>query len=187
MPPNNTLESAQDVIPGLATLSSGQRVEQYLEAEFSRPHVKGGTRLPTIRQLATHLNVSPTTVNAVFQKLAKDGHIHTRGKAGTFLIAVPRRKNEHLSIAVGAPLGEDAASDAWVSQIGFGVFRAAVRANTPITLFGLPSSLNYKSDLKEKLLADRRRADGLILFPMVYFASENREEVCASYERDRKS
>src|SRR5262245_19959972 len=111
----------------LLARSPSQRVEEYLEAEFSRPHVKGGSRLPTIRQLANHLHVSSTTVNSVFQKLAKNGNIHTRGKAGTYLVSVPRKKNDHLRVAVGAHLGNDAASDAWISQIGFGVFRAAIR------------------------------------------------------------
>jgi DNA-binding transcriptional MocR family regulator len=48
-----------------------------------------GTRLPPIRQIARELGLSPTTVSAAWQLLARSGAIHTDGRRGTS-VAEPR-------------------------------------------------------------------------------------------------
>jgi DNA-binding transcriptional MocR family regulator len=55
-----------------------------------------GERLPTVRELATGLGVSPTTVSEAWQSLAAVGAIDARGRQGTFVRqptgpAMPRR------------------------------------------------------------------------------------------------
>jgi DNA-binding transcriptional MocR family regulator len=55
-----------------------------------------GERLPTVRELATELGVSPTTVSEAWQSLAAVGAIDARGRQGTFVRqptgpAMPRR------------------------------------------------------------------------------------------------
>ncbi|WP_045877621.1 aminotransferase class I/II-fold pyridoxal phosphate-dependent enzyme [Pseudofrankia sp. DC12] len=48
-----------------------------------------GTRLPTVRELATELGISPTTVSQAWRTLARAGVISPRGRSGTFVLAGP--------------------------------------------------------------------------------------------------
>jgi DNA-binding transcriptional MocR family regulator len=48
-----------------------------------------GTRLPTVRELATEVGISPTTVSQAWRMLARAGVISPRGRAGTFVLAGP--------------------------------------------------------------------------------------------------
>jgi DNA-binding transcriptional MocR family regulator len=48
-----------------------------------------GTRLPTVRDLARELRVSPTTVSEAWQSLAAVGAIEARGRSGSFVRAHP--------------------------------------------------------------------------------------------------
>lgn len=45
-----------------------------------------GSRLPTVRALATQLGASPTTVSEAWQILARVGSIEARGRRGTFVL-----------------------------------------------------------------------------------------------------
>ena len=50
-----------------------------------------GTRLPTIRQLASDLGLSKGTVERAYELLEADGVVESRGRAGTFLRDRPAR------------------------------------------------------------------------------------------------
>lgn len=50
---------------------------------------KEGERLPTVREMASALGVSPTTVSEAWQALAAAGAIEPRGRSGTFVRAQP--------------------------------------------------------------------------------------------------
>jgi DNA-binding transcriptional MocR family regulator len=49
-----------------------------------------GARLPTVRDVARELGVSPTTVSEAWGSLARAGAIQTRGRSGSFVGAGPR-------------------------------------------------------------------------------------------------
>lgn len=49
-----------------------------------------GDRLPTVRELAAELGVSPATVSHAWQRLAASGLITSRGRSGSFVRSVPR-------------------------------------------------------------------------------------------------
>jgi DNA-binding transcriptional MocR family regulator len=49
-----------------------------------------GDRLPTVRELASDLGVSPATVSHAWQTLASTGLITSRGRSGSFVRSVPR-------------------------------------------------------------------------------------------------
>jgi GntR family transcriptional regulator len=49
-----------------------------------------GSRLPTVRQLATDLGVAPGTVARAFRELELEGIIETRGRHGTRVKSMPR-------------------------------------------------------------------------------------------------
>jgi DNA-binding transcriptional MocR family regulator len=61
----------------------------------------GGTRLPTVRDVARELGVSPTTVSEAWQSLMRAGAIQTRGRSGTFVAALPRQRLRYAQM--GAP------------------------------------------------------------------------------------
>jgi DNA-binding transcriptional MocR family regulator len=50
-----------------------------------------GDRLPTVRELAADLGVSPATVSHAWQALSSVGLIVSRGRSGSFVMATPRR------------------------------------------------------------------------------------------------
>jgi DNA-binding transcriptional MocR family regulator len=66
-----------------------------------------GDRLPTVRDLAKELSVSPATVSEAWQALGAVGAIQARGRAGTFVrdTVEPTRPVRYLGIG-GAPLAE---------------------------------------------------------------------------------
>ena len=66
-----------------------------------------GDRLPTVRDLAKELGISPATVSEAWQALAAVGAIQARGRAGTFVrnTVEPTRPSRYLGIG-GAPLAE---------------------------------------------------------------------------------
>jgi DNA-binding transcriptional MocR family regulator len=51
----------------------------------SAGELASGTRLPTVRVLATRLGVSPTTVSEAWKTLARAGAIESKGRLGTFV------------------------------------------------------------------------------------------------------
>src|SRR5690606_21134418 len=48
-----------------------------------------GTRLPAVRQLATDLGVAANTVAKAYRQLEAEGHVETRGRGGTVVLAPP--------------------------------------------------------------------------------------------------
>src|SRR5919112_5523803 len=66
----------------------------------------GGTRLPTVRDVARELGVSPTTVSEAWQSLLRAGAIQTRGRSGTFVAAVPRQRLRYAQMG-GPALPQD--------------------------------------------------------------------------------
>jgi DNA-binding transcriptional MocR family regulator len=65
-----------------------------------------GARLPTVRDVARELGVSPTTVSEAWQSLTRAGAIQTRGRSGTFVGALPRRRLRYAQLG-GPPLATD--------------------------------------------------------------------------------
>ena len=67
--------------------------------------LESGDRLPTVRDLARELGVSPATVSEAWQALAAVGAIQARGRAGTFVrdTGEPSRPSRYMGIG-GDPL-----------------------------------------------------------------------------------
>ncbi len=66
-----------------------------------------GDRLPTVRDVAARLGVSPATVSAAWQALQRTGAVTTRGRAGTYVNARP---SGWLSPRVASLRGETSAA-----------------------------------------------------------------------------
>ncbi|MEV6846877.1 aminotransferase class I/II-fold pyridoxal phosphate-dependent enzyme [Actinoplanes sp. NPDC051411] len=81
---------------GLISGAVDDRSARGIAAAVSRLVTAGrlpaGARLPTVRDVARELGVSPTTVSEAWQSLARAGAIRTRGRSGTFVAGpVPPR------------------------------------------------------------------------------------------------
>jgi DNA-binding transcriptional MocR family regulator len=70
------------------------RTARDIAATISRMITSGelpaGERLPTVRELARRLGISPTTVSEAWRALSNAGAIDARGRRGTFVIDAPR-------------------------------------------------------------------------------------------------
>jgi DNA-binding transcriptional MocR family regulator len=58
-----------------------------------------GIRLPTVRSVAKHLGISPTTVSEAWRSLTLAGAIQTRGRSGTFVLPPASRSRARLRYA----------------------------------------------------------------------------------------
>jgi DNA-binding transcriptional MocR family regulator len=74
-------------------------IARAIEAAVDAGELAGGTRLPTVRDLARERSVSPTTVAAAYRMLRERGLLVGRGRAGTFV-----RASEALLPKTTAPI-----------------------------------------------------------------------------------
>jgi DNA-binding transcriptional MocR family regulator len=80
-----------------------------------------GARLPTVRDVARELGISPTTVSEAWRSLARAGAIQTRGRSGTF-VASPSLPRQRLRYAqLGGRVGELGAAAKGVRDYSTGV------------------------------------------------------------------
>lgn len=111
-----TLSAAPVVVPPDAAVSivAGAVIDRSPKGIAAAVHrliragrLTTGDRLPTVRDLAKELGISPATVSEAWQALAAVGAIQARGRAGTFVrdTVEPTRPSRYLGIG-GAPLAE---------------------------------------------------------------------------------
>lgn len=145
-----------------------ERVLNYLNAEYTRPDAKGGSRLPTIRQLAQQLKVSDRTVLSVFRKLNQEGRIRSRVGQGTFLVSRPSGAKQEFRIAINMA---DAPPpyDEYTHRIYAGILRG---------LADLPSLSLIARNVETIGQNVDANVDGLILFPV-----RVRDQIRVKYEQ----
>jgi DNA-binding transcriptional MocR family regulator len=110
IPASGTLVPAADVAPFIEDRSP-RGIAAAVHRMIKAGSVGPGDRLPTVRELALVINVSPATVSEAWQALGAVGAIQARGRAGTFVrdVSEPTRPTRYLGIG-GAPV-DDAALD----------------------------------------------------------------------------
>ncbi|GGL00694.1 GntR family transcriptional regulator [Mangrovihabitans endophyticus] len=85
----------------------GDRSARGIAAAVSRLITAGslppGSRLPTVRDVARELGVSPTTVSEAWGSLTRAGAIRTRGRSGTFVAGPGRQRLRYAQLAAAAP------------------------------------------------------------------------------------
>lgn len=67
--------------------------------------LRQGDRLPTVRELARELGVSPATVSEAWQALAAVGAVLARGRAGTFVLDTSEPSRPARFVGIGAAPG----------------------------------------------------------------------------------
>lgn len=91
----------------LITAAVQDRSARGIAAAVSRLVTAGrlpsGTRLPTVRDVARELGVSPTTVSEAWQSLTRAGAIQTRGRSGTFVASAPMPRQRLRYAQLGGP------------------------------------------------------------------------------------
>lgn len=102
-----------------STVALGVQLRGQIEYAIACGDLIPGAQLPTVRQLAETLGVSPVTISQVYQELQKDGLLEARPGRGTYVtetLGVPMRDDrdrqleailDHLAIE-GKRMGLDA-------------------------------------------------------------------------------
>lgn len=73
-----------------------EQVRSQLARQISDRTLAVGTRLPTVRTLATELGLAANTVARAYRELEEAGMVETRGRAGTFVSAMGDRSRVAL-------------------------------------------------------------------------------------------
>lgn len=107
------------VDPGLP-LPVYEQIRSQVARLAASGQVTAGTRMPTIRQLASDLGLAKGTVERAYLLLEADGVVETRGRAGTFLL--DRRAKRGTPTDVGLDALHEAADALAVTarQLGVG-------------------------------------------------------------------
>ena len=99
--------SAVSVVAGAVMDRSPKGIAAAVHRLIRAGRLTTGDRLPTVRDLAKELGISPATVSEAWQALAAVGAIRSRGRAGTFVRDTQEhtRPSRYLGIG-GGPLAE---------------------------------------------------------------------------------
>ncbi len=144
-------------------LRAGERVLRYLLAEFDRPDLKDGSRLPTNKELANRLQVSLGTVQAVMRQLVQDGRIRALRGSGTYLVSNRQSDWQPLRIGISYPLKKLHDPDGWMSRIGGGMFQVALKGQ--VVLEGITNQDPHTSGVIAELTEKMSDLDALIVLP----------------------
>lgn len=63
------------------------QIQRQIEAAVRRHDLVAGSRLPSVRRLATDLGLAPGTVARAYRGLEQGGVVDTRGRGGTIVTA----------------------------------------------------------------------------------------------------
>ncbi len=162
MKPASTRDRAAEN-DGKAFLRPAERVREYILTHYDRPGAKDGARLPSVRRLATELNVSTATVQGIFQKLAAEGRIRSQVGNGSFFVT-GKPDNAVLKIGVNIPVPEGGPPSFWTYQIYGGLLHGAFQAGRMVALKPLPPGALEKQEEADLFLRDSRQMDGFVLF-----------------------
>src|SRR4051812_40578455 len=75
------------LITGAVDDRSARGIAAAVARLVSAGELPAGSRLPTVRDVARELGVSPTTVSEAWRSLTRAGAIQTRGRSGSFVTA----------------------------------------------------------------------------------------------------
>jgi DNA-binding transcriptional regulator YhcF (GntR family) len=66
-----------------------EQLRSQIASRVASGDLPAGTKLPTVRGLATELNLAANTVARVYRELETDGIVVTEGRRGTFVASAP--------------------------------------------------------------------------------------------------
>lgn len=129
--------NALTLVAGLADRSP-QGIAGALSRAIRSGELAPGSRLPTVREVAADLGVSPATVSAAWQALRRTGLVHARGRSGTFVSERPPawlspRQQQLVEAPLGAvrhDLSRGTPDPALLPRLGPALGRVALQADT---------------------------------------------------------
>ena len=143
-----------DLIQHIAGTRAGE-ISASVEAAIRTGELGPGETLPSVRRLAEHLGVSPTTAAAAYRDLQIRGLVTAAGRRGTRVS--PRPTVRHLSPASVPPgtrgLLDGNPDPAFLPDLG----AALARLHPPPRLYGEPANLRELLELGSRVFA----ADGI--------------------------
>ncbi|MEL0625417.1 GntR family transcriptional regulator [Salinibacterium amurskyense] len=72
-----------------ASIPPFEQIKAQAIAQITSGELLAGTKLATVRQLASDLSIAPNTVARAYRELEADGFLHSRGRNGTVVKAQP--------------------------------------------------------------------------------------------------
>jgi GntR family transcriptional regulator len=61
------------------------QIMDYIKKKIIKGEIKGGDKLPSVRELSTELTVNPNTISRAYQELEREGLTFTQRGMGTFI------------------------------------------------------------------------------------------------------
>lgn len=147
-----------------------EKVRRYLEAEFLVRNHAVGTRLPTVREIASLMKVSFPTVQTEIQRLVKDGYLRTEVGNGTFLLRSRKPKKGTLYVALSQKLPRVLPEEGrykdyeelWAHRVYGGILSRALECPHPVAVTQLSAGVDGKVSSKT-LIEAADKVDGAIL------------------------
>ncbi|MGG2066526.1 GntR family transcriptional regulator [Bacillus sp. S14(2024)] len=62
------------------------QVMEYIKKEIVTGHLSPGSKIPSVRELASELQVNPNTIQRTFQELEREGIVVTRRGMGRYVV-----------------------------------------------------------------------------------------------------
>ncbi len=148
------------------SLRPSEKVQRFFEQQRLEARGKSGVRLPTIKEIARHLDVGVSTVQAVFARLSTEGKVITIPGKGTFLSegaslaafasqAVTIIIREHQLAGKESTWGKEICSSMLCEATNLPEGEMTIRPFFP----------EAKGDLARLLVAEAQRTAGVIIFP----------------------
>ncbi|RLP72699.1 GntR family transcriptional regulator [Mycetocola tolaasinivorans] len=75
-----------------------EQIRAQIVAAATEGSMPAGTRIPTVRALATELGLAAGTVAKAYRKLEEDGVIETRGRAGSVIAAAADSGRQQIEV-----------------------------------------------------------------------------------------
>ncbi|MFH0992742.1 MAG: PLP-dependent aminotransferase family protein [bacterium] len=73
----------------LSTVPLYEQIYKHIRAEITGGSIVAGTRMPSKRELARHLQTSPVTVESAYAQLVAEGYLESVLRSGHFVLASP--------------------------------------------------------------------------------------------------
>lgn len=164
-----------------SVLRPSERVLRFLEDEVFSHHDRqsGNLRLPTIKEVSAHLDVSVSTVQAVFAQLAKQNRVLTIPGKGTFLKEDNSRENpvrpHRQTITVIIHEGELTGPEStWGKEICAGILREASSDHADkLRIQTFFSNIHGEND--EAVKSEIEHSSAAIVFPSEFSARVARD------------
>jgi len=61
------------------------QIMDYIKKKIIKGEIKGGDKLPSVRELSSELTVNPNTISRAYQELEREGLTFTQRGMGTFI------------------------------------------------------------------------------------------------------